>query len=40
MRKLIQGGTVVTATQSSLADVLIDGEEIVAVGSLGTWTPR
>jgi len=35
MRKLVQGGTVVTATQSSLADVLIDGEEIVAVGSLG-----
>ena len=35
MRKLVQGGTVVTATQSSLADVLIDGDEIVAVGSLG-----
>ena len=35
MRKLIQGGTVVTATNSSVADVLIDGEEIVAVGSLG-----
>ena len=35
MRKLIQGGTVVNATQSSVADVLVDGEEIVAVGSLG-----
>jgi dihydropyrimidinase len=35
MRKLIQGGTVVNAGQSSVADVLIDGEEIVAVGSLG-----
>jgi dihydropyrimidinase len=35
MRKVIQGGTVVTATDSSVADVLIDGEEIVAVGSLG-----
>ena len=35
MRKLIRGGTVVSATNSSLADVLVDGEEIVAVGSLG-----
>jgi dihydropyrimidinase len=35
MRKLIQGGTVVTAADSSQADVLIDDEEIVAVGSLG-----
>ncbi len=35
MRKLVQGGTVVTAADSSQADVLIDGEEIVAVGSLG-----
>jgi dihydropyrimidinase len=35
MRKLIQGGTVVNAGQSSVADVLVDGEEIVAVGSLG-----
>ena len=35
MRKLIQGGTVVNASQSSVADVLVDGEEIVAVGSLG-----
>ena len=35
MRKLVQGGTVVTATHSSVCDVLVDGEEIVAVGSLG-----
>ena len=35
MKKLVQGGTVVTATVSSLADVLIDGEEIAAVGDLG-----
>jgi dihydropyrimidinase len=35
MRKLVQGGTVVTAAGSSAADVLIDGEEIIAVGSLG-----
>ena len=35
MRKLVQGGTVVTAADSSQADVLIDGDEIVAVGSLG-----
>jgi len=40
MRKLIQGGTVVNASQSSVADVLVEGEEIVAVGSLGTWTRR
>jgi dihydropyrimidinase len=35
MRKLIQGGTVVTAADTSQADVLIDGEEILAVGALG-----
>src|SRR3954462_5855747 len=35
MRKLIQGGTVVNAGQTSAADVLVDGEEILAVGSLG-----
>jgi dihydropyrimidinase len=35
MRRLIQGGTVVTATHASVADVLVDGEEIVAVGALG-----
>jgi dihydropyrimidinase len=35
MKKLIQGGTVVTATNESVADVLVDGEEILAVGSLG-----
>jgi dihydropyrimidinase len=35
VRKLIQGGTVVNASETSVADVLVDGEEIVAVGSLG-----
>jgi len=35
VKKLIQGGTVVTATHSSAADVLVDGEEIAAVGALG-----
>ena len=35
MRKLVRGGTVVTAADTSQADVLIDGEEIVAVGALG-----
>jgi dihydropyrimidinase len=35
MRKLIQGGTVVNASESSVADVLVDGEEIIAVGSVG-----
>jgi dihydropyrimidinase len=35
MRKLIRGGTVVSATHSSVADVLVDGEEIAAVGSFG-----
>ena len=43
MRKLIQGGTVVSGGHETVADVLIDGEEIAAVGSVGssgTWTPR
>ena len=35
MRKLIQGGTVVNASEASVADVLVDGEEILAVGSVG-----
>jgi dihydropyrimidinase len=35
VRKLIRGGTVVTASHSSVADVLVDGEEIVAVGAIG-----
>jgi dihydropyrimidinase len=34
-RKLIHGGTVVSATHASVADVLVEGEEIVAVGALG-----
>jgi dihydropyrimidinase len=35
MRKLVRGGTVVTAADTSRADVLVDGEEIVAVGAVG-----
>jgi dihydropyrimidinase len=35
MRKLVRGGTVVTTAHASIADVLVDGEEIVAVGDLG-----
>jgi dihydropyrimidinase len=34
MKKLIRGGTVVTADGQETADVLIDGEKIVAVGTL------
>ncbi|ASS75368.1 dihydropyrimidinase [Tumebacillus algifaecis] len=32
MKKLIQGGTVVTAADTYQADVLIDGESVVAIG--------
>ena len=35
MRTLIRGGTVVTAADSTVADVLVDGEAIAAVGALG-----
>jgi dihydropyrimidinase len=35
MRKVIRGGTVVTAADAVQADVLIDGERIAAVGSFG-----
>ena len=35
MRTLVRGGTVVSATHASVADVLVDGEEIVAVGDVG-----
>ena len=35
MRKLVRGGTVVTAADSSQADVLVEDDEILAVGSLG-----
>ena len=31
--KLIKGGTVVTATETMQADVLIDGEKVVAIAS-------
>src|SRR4051812_4243409 len=33
--KVIRGGTVVTAAEATLADVLIDGEKIAAVGDVG-----
>ncbi|HZD02383.1 MAG TPA: dihydropyrimidinase [Actinomycetes bacterium] len=40
-RTLIRGGTVVTATDTTAADVLIDGERVVAVGSdLGAQAER
>jgi dihydropyrimidinase len=35
MRTLVRGGTVVSATHASVTDVLIDGEEIVAIGDVG-----
>src|SRR4051794_7021876 len=35
MRTLVRGGTVVSATHASVADVLVDGEEIAAVGDVG-----
>ena len=35
MRTLVRGGTVVSASHASVTDVLIDGEEIVAVGDVG-----
>jgi dihydropyrimidinase len=35
MRTLVRGGTVVSASHASVADVLVDGEEIVAVGDVG-----
>src|SRR3954470_21541292 len=35
MRRIVRGGTVVSASEETPADVLIDGEEIVAVGTFG-----
>lgn len=35
MRTIVRGGTVVTAAHTTRSDVLIDGEQIVAVGDLG-----
>ena len=44
MSKVIKGGTVVTADLTYEADVLIDGERIVAIGpdlrATRCWTPR
>ena len=36
MRTVVRGGTVVTATDTVLADVLIDDEQIIAVVAPGT----
>ena len=33
MKTLIQGGTVVTATETVAADVLVDGEKVAAIGN-------
>ena len=38
-RTLIQGGTVVTATETCDADVLIEGEKVVALLGRGTEAP-
>jgi dihydropyrimidinase len=35
MRRVVRGGTVVSASEEFTADVLIDGEEIAAVGVIG-----
>ena len=35
MKKVIRGGTVVNARETATADVLIDGEQVVAVGQIG-----
>ena len=35
MKKIIRGGTVVNARETLKADVLIDGETVVAVGQIG-----
>ena len=39
MKTLLKGGTVVSAAGSRVADVLVDGEKIAAVG-YGGWTPK
>ena len=33
MKTLIQGGTLVTATETIAADVLVDGEKVAAIGT-------
>ena len=40
-RTVIKGGTIVTATETTVADVLIEGEKVVAIGAAGThdWEP-
>ena len=39
-KKIIRGGTVVTAVDTVVADVLVDGEKIAGVGDSPAWTPR
>ena len=39
-KKVIRGGTIVTAVDTVLADVLIDGESIAGVGTSTASTPR
>ena len=36
MKTLISGGTVITAIDTVAADILIDGEVIIAIGAPGT----
>ncbi|MGI9116543.1 MAG: amidohydrolase family protein, partial [Gaiellales bacterium] len=35
MKRIIRGGTVVNARETTTGDVLIDGEQVVAVGQIG-----
>ncbi|MBA3363565.1 MAG: dihydropyrimidinase, partial [Actinobacteria bacterium] len=39
MKTLIQGGTLVTATETILADVLVDGGKVAAIGTGMTVEP-
>jgi len=40
MKKIIRGGTVVTAVDTVVADVLVDGEKVAGVGISQASTPR
>ena len=35
MKRIIRGGTVVNARETTRGDVLIDGESVVAIGRIG-----
>ena len=35
MKKIIRGGTVVNARETTKGDVLIDGDTVIAVGQIG-----